>query len=133
VTVRERISRGVHTGPQIPGVQLFTPAGLKVIKELRPVSGVTAEHQVHQQGPARGLSAKHVDFSAELGLGPPAQQTGIFVRLFLDGRDGLIVAHRFRRLFRRTPNGVHCCLIERFGFDNGNLSRAHHDQILQEL
>jgi hypothetical protein len=56
----------------------FTAAGVEVAKELSAVRGVTAEHQVHWQRPARGCSAEHVDFAAEIGNGPSAQETNVF-------------------------------------------------------
>jgi len=82
--MHQRLGSAIYAGPEVHSAQLFTAAGLEIAEELSPVCGVTAEHQAHQQRPAGGFSAEHVDFTAEIVLSPSAQEAGVFVGLFLD-------------------------------------------------
>src|SRR5258708_34776133 len=130
---RKRLGGAIYAGPEVHSAQLFTAAGLEVAEGLDPVCGVTAEHQAHQQRPAGGFSAEHVDFTAEIGLSPSAQEAGVFVGLFLDGGDGLVKVHRFRRGIRGAPGGAQGGSVEGSTLDYGNLGGAHDGHVLQQL
>src|SRR5260370_10762721 len=94
---RQRLGGAIYAGPEVHSAQLLTAAGLEVAEELSPVCGVTAEHQAHQQRPAGGFSAEHVDFTAEIGLSPSAQEAGVFVGFFFVCRDWLVQVSSLRR------------------------------------
>src|SRR6266446_3626583 len=125
--------RCVRAGPEVHGAELFAAAGLEVAEELSAVGGVTAENQVHQLPAAGGLIAEHVDFRAEIGFGPIAQETDILVRLFSDGGDGLIEVHGLRGGFGGPPSGTQRGATEDSGFDYGNLGRAHDGHVLEQF
>ena len=131
--MHQRLGGAIYAGPEVHCAQLFTAAGLEIAEELSPVRGVTAEHQVHQQRPAGGFSAEHVDFTAEIGLSPSAQEAGVFGGLFLDGGDSLVKVHRFRRGIRGAPGGAQGGSVEGPALDYGNLGGAHDGHVLQQL
>src|SRR5258708_1138569 len=123
--VPKGLSGAIGTAPEVQGVQLFPAAGFEVAKELSPLASVTVEHLAHQHRPTGGLAAEDIDFTAEIGFGPTAQQTSICVRLLLDGRNRLIEGHGARRSFWGSPSGTQGDSIVSSRLNYCNLGRTH--------